>query len=104
PRYSPENFHRNLEVVDKFGEIAKTHGVTAGQLALAWLLAQGDDIFPIPGTTKIANMEENIAATKVKLSGKELEELNKVVRSADVRGDRYSVMAAVILDTVPLQE
>ncbi|KZV84917.1 Aldo/keto reductase [Exidia glandulosa HHB12029] len=104
PRYSPENFHRNLEVVDKFAESAKAHGVTPGQLALAWLLAQGEDIVPIPGTTKIANLEENIGASKVKLSGKELEDLNKVVRSADVRGDRYSVMAAVIVDTVPLKE
>ncbi|EJD41884.1 aldo-keto reductase, putative [Auricularia subglabra TFB-10046 SS5] len=103
PRYSPENFHKNLELVDKISEIAKKHKVTPGQLVLAWLLAQGPEVIPIPGTTKIANLEENLGASTVKFGAGELEELNSFVRSADVKGERYSSagMATLIADTPP---
>ncbi|KAH7104554.1 putative aldo-keto reductase [Auriculariales sp. MPI-PUGE-AT-0066] len=89
PRFAPVNFYKNLEVVDKFAEIAKARNATPGQLALAWLLAQGPDIIPIPGTTRHANLEENIGAVAITLNASELAELNGVVRDADVAGERY---------------
>ena len=68
PRFSAENFPKNLQLVDKLGEIAKVKGCTTGQLTLAWLMNQGDDIIPIPGTKKIKYLEENMGALNVKLT------------------------------------
>ncbi|MBD2165705.1 aldo/keto reductase [Calothrix membranacea FACHB-236] len=68
PRFQGENFHKNLELVDKVKAIANTKGVTPSQLALAWLLAQGEDIVPIPGTKRRTYLEENIAATEINLN------------------------------------
>ncbi|KZV84914.1 aldo-keto reductase [Exidia glandulosa HHB12029] len=105
PRYSPENFAKNLELVDKFAAIAKSKGATPGQLALAWLLAQDDLVIPIPGTTRIANLEENIAASKVKLTSDEVKQIRVFVDSADVKGERYpsQFLKGVIADTPPLE-
>src|SRR4051794_6486290 len=72
PRFQGENFQRNLDVVGKIEELAERKGVTPAQLALAWVLAQGDDIVPIPGTKKVARLEENAAAADVTLSEDEL--------------------------------
>jgi aryl-alcohol dehydrogenase-like predicted oxidoreductase len=96
PRYSAENFHKNLEIVDKLKVFADRHQATTGQVALAWLLAQGDDIVTIPGTTKVQNLEENLGAVKVHLSAEELKELDEVVRSADIKGERYPQSFAVL--------
>ncbi len=68
PRFQGHNFQKNLELVARVKAIADRHGVTAGQLALAWVLAQGDDIVPIPGTKRRSYLEENIDANQVRLS------------------------------------
>lgn len=89
PRFSAENFPKNLQLVDHINEIAKKKGCTAGQLTLAWLLAQGPDIIPIPGTKKIKYLEENVAALNVKLAPSENAEIRKAVEDAQVHGERY---------------
>ena len=89
PRFSAENFPRNLKLVDEINEIAKKKGCTPGQLALAWLLAQGPDIIPIPGTKKIKYLEENLAALEVKLTSSENAEIRTAVEGAEVHGLRY---------------
>ncbi|KAH8082762.1 putative aldo-keto reductase [Filobasidium floriforme] len=89
PRFSKENFPKNLEIVDKIEQLAKKKNVTPGQLTLAWLLAQGDDIFPIPGTKKIKYLEENVGGADVKLSKEEVDEIRQVVEAAEVAGGRY---------------
>ena len=72
PRFSQENFSKNLELVDKIAAIAKKKGCTPGQLTLAWILAQGEDFIVIPGTSKIKNLEENVAAVQVQLNKADL--------------------------------
>ncbi|KAL2041262.1 hypothetical protein N7G274_006207 [Stereocaulon virgatum] len=89
PRFSEENFPKNLKLADEIGAIAKKKGCTAGQLTLAWLLAQGDDIIPIPGTKKIKYLEENMKALDIKLTKEEEKEIRKAVESAEVHGLRY---------------
>lgn len=105
PRFSKENFHKNLELVDALKTLADKKGCTAGQLVLAFLLAQGEDIIPIPGTTRVKNFEENIAAMKVKLSAEEMKEIRKAVVGAEVHGGRYpeAFAKALFVDTVPLK-
>ncbi|KAL9585417.1 MAG: hypothetical protein Q9203_004254 [Teloschistes exilis] len=89
PRFSEQNFPKNLELVTHFQEIAKKKGCTAGQLSLAWLLAQGKDIFPIPGTKKIKYLEENLGALDVKLSNAEIKEIREAIEKVEVHGERY---------------
>lgn len=89
PRFQGENFDANLALVTLLEQMAEKKGVTAGQLALAWVLAQGDFIVPIPGTTKIANLEKNVAAAAISLSADELEELGDLLSPAKVKGERY---------------
>ncbi|RGP78649.1 aldo keto reductase [Fusarium longipes] len=88
PRYQGDNFARNLTLVDTFKNIAAEKGIMPGQLALAWLLAQGDDIIPIPGTKKIKYLEENMAALNVNLSPEHLKKLRDLVDAADIKGNR----------------
>ena len=90
PRFSKENFSKNLELVDAFDAVAKEKGATPGQTALAWLLAQGADIIPIPGTKKVKYLTENMGALKVKLDQAEEAKLRKAVESAEVKGARYA--------------
>ncbi|HMT05671.1 MAG TPA: aldo/keto reductase [Solirubrobacterales bacterium] len=87
PRMSEENFETNLSIVDAIETLAKKHDVTSAQMAIAWVLAQGDDIAPIPGTRKVSRLEENAAAADVSLSPEELEALNALPRP---EGDRYA--------------
>lgn len=89
PRFSAENFPKNLKLVDQLVEFAKKKGCTASQLTLAWLLAQGSDIIPIPGTKKIKYLEENVASAKIKLTDEEVAEIRKAVETAEVHGERY---------------
>jgi aryl-alcohol dehydrogenase-like predicted oxidoreductase len=89
PRFMGENFQRNLAVVDEVGKLAERHGCTAAQVALAWLLAQGENLIPIPGTTKLARLEENIAATEVRLSAADLAALDAVAPKDFAAGERY---------------
>ncbi len=75
PRFTGENFQRNLDLADEVGVLAREVGATPAQVALAWLLAQGDDIVPIPGTKKVARLEENVAADTVELNPQQLRRL-----------------------------
>jgi aryl-alcohol dehydrogenase-like predicted oxidoreductase len=101
PRYSEENFPKNIKLVDEISKLAKEHNATPTQLTLAWLLAQGDDIIPIPGTTKIARLEENLGALKIKLSKEEEQRIRKLCEEAEVVGGRYpeAMSSALFADT-----
>ncbi|HET6298496.1 MAG TPA: aldo/keto reductase [Kribbella sp.] len=90
PRFSGENFQRNLDLVEKVKEMAAAKGITAGQLALAWLLAQGHDVAPIPGTKRRTYLAENLGAVDVQLTAADLAELEKVFPPEAVAGDRYN--------------
>lgn len=89
PRFQGENFAKNLELVKQVEEMAKEKGCTASQLALAWVMAQGEDIVPIPGTKKMRYLEENIAAAKVVLSKADLTQLDKAIPHGAAAGMRY---------------
>ncbi|TYQ27825.1 aldo/keto reductase [Pseudanabaena sp. UWO311] len=89
PRFQGENFTKNLQLVDQVKAIASEKGVTAGQLALAWLLAQGDYIVPIPGTKRRTYLEENIGATTVTLTPEDLNRIDAVAPQGIAAGDRY---------------
>ncbi|MBD2615205.1 aldo/keto reductase [Nostoc linckia z18] len=95
PRFQGENFYKNLQLVEQVKEIASEKGVTASQLALAWLLAQGDDIVPIPGTKRRTYLEENIAATEITLTQEELNRIEAVAPKNVAAGDRYPDMSSV---------
>ncbi|KAJ9656721.1 hypothetical protein H2201_008453 [Coniosporium apollinis] len=89
PRFSRENFPKNMELVGAIKELATKKGVTVGQAALAWLLSQGDDIFPIPGTITKKYIEENFAAMHVELTPEESQHIRDLVEKASVFGDRW---------------
>ena len=89
PRFQGENFGRNLAVVDKVAELAATFGVTSSQLALAWVLAQGEDIVPIPGSSRRAHLEENLASLEVSLSPEDLARIDEVAPKGVAAGERY---------------
>jgi aryl-alcohol dehydrogenase-like predicted oxidoreductase len=102
-RFQPENFSKNLVLVDKIAAIAKRKGCTSSQLCLAWLLAQGDDIFVIPGTKSIKYLEENVGASNVSMTAEEVQELRKVVADAEIRGTRMPNFGSYV-DTVALED
>ena len=90
PRFQGENFQKNLDLVKKMEELAKEKGCQPSQLALAWLLAQGEDIFPIPGTKRIKYLEENVAAAeKIALTLSELEAIDRIAPKNAASGERY---------------
>lgn len=89
PRFQGENFQRNLDLVDKVEELAERKGCKPSQLALAWLLAQGDDIVPIPGTKRIRYLEENLGALDVVLTPDDLRQLDEVAPRGAASGERY---------------
>ncbi len=89
PRFQGENFNKNLEIVNKIEQFAQQKNCTPSQLALAWVMAQGDFIFPIPGTKRIKYLEENVAALDVHLTKKELEELDAIAPKGIAVGTRY---------------
>ncbi len=97
PRFQGENFARNLRLVDRIGGIARQKGATAAQLALAWVLAQGDDIVPIPGTKHRRFLEENVAAVEIRLTPQDLARIDEVAPQGAAAGERYpeQAMAAV---------
>ncbi|NNN14671.1 MAG: aldo/keto reductase [Acidimicrobiaceae bacterium] len=95
PRFTGENFAKNIELVNKVSEFAARKGVTSAQVALAWLMAQGDDIVPIPGTRSVERLEENVGSADVELSTDELEELDAVFPFGVTSGDRYPDMSTV---------
>ena len=89
PRFQGENFRRNRDLVHAVEELAGEKGVTAAQLALAWVLSQGEHIVPIPGTRSIQRLEENIAAAEIVLSDAERARLDRILPPAAVAGQRY---------------
>jgi aryl-alcohol dehydrogenase-like predicted oxidoreductase len=97
PRFEGENFQKNLDLVAKIESLAKEQGVTASQLALAWVLAQGKDIVPIPGTKRRKFLDENLAAAEIQLSEQELREIEEIAPKGVAAGERYPahMMASV---------
>ncbi len=96
PRFQGDNFRRNLELADRVREIAAEKDATPGQLALAWLLHQGDDVVPIPGTKRRKYLEENVAATEITLTEEDLERIEEVTPKGAASGDRYPDMSKLI--------
>jgi aryl-alcohol dehydrogenase-like predicted oxidoreductase len=90
PRFEQENFRRNMELVEKIRAIAARKGCTPAQLALAWVLAQGDDIVPIPGTKRRQYLEENVGALDIRLTPEELREIDSLIPPGAASGSRYS--------------
>ena len=95
PRFQGENFTRNLRLVDRVKELATEKGCTPAQLALAWLLHQGPDVAPIPGTKKRSRLEENLGALDVVLTGDDLTRLDELAPVGVAAGDRYPDMSSV---------
>ncbi|MBC6698632.1 aldo/keto reductase [Hymenobacter sp. BT190] len=89
PRFQGENFQKNLDLVARINELATQKNCTPGQLALAWVLAQGDDVVPIPGTKRVAYLEENLGALDVQLSADELTQLDAIAPRGAAAGPRY---------------
>jgi aryl-alcohol dehydrogenase-like predicted oxidoreductase len=98
PRLSPENIKTNMAFVDLLAQVARRKKVSPAQIALAWLLAQKPWIVPIPGTTKLHRLNENLAAAAVELSTVELQEINTASSKIKVQGDRYSVGSAKLIN------
>lgn len=99
PRYSDENMPKNLAIVDAVAQVAERHGVSNAQIALAWLLAQGDDIVPIPGVKRPETMRDSVGAPEVRLSEEDLATLDEAAPNGGTAGPRYSTagMAGVKL-------
>ena len=95
PRFQGENFAKNLAVVEQVNTIAQEKGVSASQLAIAWLLAKGEDIVPIPGTKRRQYLEENAAAVDIQLTPTEIEQIEAVAPQGIAAGDRYPDMSSV---------
>ena len=89
PRFQGENFDRNLDLVAEVRKLAADKGCTAGQLALAWVMAQGDDVVPIPGTKRVAYLEENAGASYVDLTAADLARLEEIAPRGAAAGERY---------------
>jgi aryl-alcohol dehydrogenase-like predicted oxidoreductase len=98
PRFQGENFRKNLELVEKIKELAAVKGCTPGQLALAWVLAQGNDIVPIPGTKRVKYLDENLDAATVRLTTDDLAQIDAVLPPGVAAGSRYSEQALRAID------
>jgi len=98
PRFQGENFKRNLELVEKVKQLAAQAGATASQLALAWVLAQGEDIVPIPGTKRRKYLEENAAAVELALASELVAELTNIFPPDAAAGERYAPQMKALLD------
>ena len=89
PRFQGENFEKNLKLIDKINDLAKKRRIKPSQLALAWVLNQGDFIFPIPGSTRISHIEENIDAASITLAQEELNQIDEMIPKGAASGTRY---------------
>lgn len=98
PRFQGENFARNLELVTKVSELARQKGATPSQLALAWVMAQGENIVPIPGTKRRRYLEENVAAAEITLSEQELAAIEAVFPQTGVAGARYTTVGMELIN------
>lgn len=101
PRFQGDNFTRNLDLVREVGALAEAKGVTPGQLALAWLLAQGGDVVPIPGTKRVSYLEENAGACAIELTEDDLSRLEQVMPRGAAAGNRYTDAQMAGGDTPP---
>jgi len=90
PRFQPENLAKNVKLVEELEEMARGQGVTSAQLALAWMLAQGEDIVPIPGTNHVKNLDLNAAAVDIRLSGEKIARLSEIFAIGAGAGKRYT--------------
>lgn len=95
PRFQPENFQKNLDLVRRVEEIASEKRVTPSQFALAWVLAQGNDIVPIPGSKRRSHLEENVKATEVSLTARDLDRISSAIPAGIAAGARYPDMSTV---------
>ena len=104
PRFQPENLEHNKKLFERVNEIAAKKGCTPSQLALAWVHHQGDDVCPIPGTTKIENLNQNIKALSLKLTPEEIAELESIASADALRSHRYGGVTRTYedSDTPPL--
>ena len=98
PRFSEENRKANQAVVDLLGKMANERNATTAQIALAWLLAQKPWIVPIPGTTKLYRLEENLGAAEIALAANDLQEINEAVSNIKIQGNRYSEQAQKMIN------
>jgi len=98
PRFAAENFDHNQVLVERVRTIAAGRGVKAGQLALAWVLAKGNDLIPIPGTKRRKYLEENAAAASIKLTPEEVAELEAAIPQNEIAGDRYAAANLKMID------
>jgi aryl-alcohol dehydrogenase-like predicted oxidoreductase len=98
PRFQGENFQKNLDLVKKVEDLARQKKYTPSQLALAWVLAQGDDIVPIPGTKRVKYLEENLGALDVKLTADDLAQIEKILPKGAVAGPRYTEQMMRLID------
>ena len=99
PRFQPENLKQNASIFERVTEMAKRKGCTPSQLALAWAHHQGNDVCPIPGTTKIENLNQNIGALFVKLTPEEMVELESLGSADVVKGERYGTRMYTWMDS-----
>jgi aryl-alcohol dehydrogenase-like predicted oxidoreductase len=98
PRFQGENFQKNLDLVKKIEELAAAKGCTPSQLALAWVLAQGDDVVPIPGTKRIKYLDDNLGAVNVRLTADDLAQIEAILPAGVAAGSRYSELAMQAID------
>jgi aryl-alcohol dehydrogenase-like predicted oxidoreductase len=98
PRFQEDALRENLQLADRVVELARQRGITPAQLALAWIMAKGEDIVPIPGTKSPQRIEENAAAAQVELSAEEIDELDNAISPNAVRGSRYAEQMMALLD------
>jgi hypothetical protein len=99
PRFQGEHFERNLGLLGKLAAIAREQGVTMAQLVLGWLLAQGDEVVPIPGTTRLDHLEENARSADLQLDEKTIARLNELINPRTVSGARYNAATQTEIDT-----
>lgn len=106
PRYSAENFPKNLELAKKFEAFSKEKGCASSQLALAWILAQGADFFPIPGTRSVSKLEQNLGALGITITPDEDRQIRDIIETLPIIGTRNMALGTVtpaqLQDTVPL--
>ena len=102
PRFQGENFARNIGMVERVRQLAAEKGVLPGQLALAWLFSQGDDVVPIPGTKRRRYLEENVAAEQITLTADDLARIEEAAPPGAAAGDRYTDMSAIGRESAPV--
>jgi aryl-alcohol dehydrogenase-like predicted oxidoreductase len=98
PRFQGENFQKNLDLVKKIEQLAAAKGCTPSQLALAWVLSQGEDTVPIPGTKRVAYLDDNLGAVNVRLTSAEMAQIDAILPAGAASGERYNAQAMQMID------